>query len=199
MTGEPQVPRSTWREPASGRTSDGPGSSTSFTGSTGSTGGSPHEKHRSDLLHFAERLTHDRALAEDVVQEALLRAWRHPELAHRDDGAVRSWLFTVARHLVIDRWRSAAVRHEIASDVTELSPSREDASSAVLDRWLILDALRTLSEEHRRVIVAAHYEGRPIAEISRLLQVPEGTVKSRLHYGLRMLRLALQEKGVTRP
>jgi RNA polymerase sigma-70 factor (ECF subfamily) len=55
-----------------------------------------------------------------------------------------------------------------------------------------------VSREHRQVIAAAYYEGRTVAEIAAELRVPEGTVKSRLHYGLRSLRLVLQEKGVTR-
>ena len=69
----------------------------------------------------------------------------------------------------------------------------------VLDRWLIADALASLPVAQRSVINAANYEGRSIADISARLRIPEGTVKSRLHYGLRTLRLALQEKGVTRP
>ena len=69
----------------------------------------------------------------------------------------------------------------------------------VLDRWLISDALSSLSSEHRAVIVSAYYEGRSVADISSRLRIPEGTVKSRLHYGLRSLKLILQEKGVTRP
>ena len=77
--------------------------------------------------------------------------------------------------------------------------SSGDATSVVLDRWLIAEALGSLSMEHRFVINAAYYEGRSVADISARLRIPEGTVKSRLHYGLRTLRLALQEKGVTRP
>jgi RNA polymerase sigma-70 factor (ECF subfamily) len=142
-------------------------------------------------------------MARDVVQDVLLRAWRHPEIAGSDDErATRAWLFTVTRNLVIDRWRSAAHRYETVTDaqtLAERAPAREDASSTVLDRWLIADALAGLSPEHRAVIVAAYYEGRPAAEIARTLGVPEGTVKSRLHYGLRSLRLLLQEKGVTAP
>jgi DNA-directed RNA polymerase specialized sigma24 family protein len=75
--------------------------------------------------------------------------------------------------------------------------SAGDATSVVLDRWMIADALGSLSMEQRSVINAAYYEGRSIADISARLRIPEGTVKSRLHYGLRTLRLALQEKGVT--
>ena len=69
----------------------------------------------------------------------------------------------------------------------------------VLDRWLIAEALSSLSPEHRTVISASYFEGRSVADISTRLRIPEGTVKSRLHYGLRTLRLILQEKGVTRP
>jgi RNA polymerase sigma-70 factor (ECF subfamily) len=76
--------------------------------------------------------------------------------------------------------------------------SGRDETDARLDAWLLADALSSLSLEHRAVIVHAYYGGRSTAEISRELGIPEGTVKSRMHYGLRALRLALQEKGVTR-
>ena len=157
-----------------------------------------HDRHASELWRFAMRLTHDRQLSEDVVQEVLLKAWKDPSLGQRDEAAARAWLFTASRNLIIDRWRSAASRHEQRIE----EPPEEsvgDATSVVLDRWLIAEALSSLSAEHRSVISAAYYEGRSVADISARLRIPEGTVKSRLHYGLRTLRLALQEKGVTRP
>src|SRR5512132_2855864 len=157
-----------------------------------------HDRHASELWRFAMRLTHDRQLSEDVVQEVLLKAWKDPSLGQRDEAAARAWLFTASRNLIIDRWRSAASRHEQRmEDPPEKSAG--DATSVVLDRWLIAEALSSLSLEHRSVISAAYYEGRSIADIAVQLRIPEGTVKSRLHYGLRTLRLALQEKGVTRP
>lgn len=159
-----------------------------------------HEQHGAALLGFAQRLTHNPDLARDVVQDVLLRAWRHPEIIASDERAARAWLFTVTRNLVIDRWRSAAHRYETSTDTATLAdrtPAPGDATSAVLDRWLITDALRSLSPQHREVVIAAYYEGRPLAEIGHALGVPEGTVKSRLHYGLRSLRLLLQERGVT--
>jgi RNA polymerase sigma-70 factor (ECF subfamily) len=161
-----------------------------------------HEQHGAALLGFTQRLTHNPDLARDIVQDVMLRAWRHPEIDGSDERATRAWLFTVARNLVIDRWRSAAHRYETATEGETLAaraPAREDASSSVLDRWLIADALAGLSPQHREVVVAAYYEGRPVADIARTLGVPPGTVKSRLHYGLRSLRLLLQEKGVTAP
>jgi len=156
-----------------------------------------HDRHAGELWRFAMRLTHDRQMSEDIVQEVLLKAWKDPNLGQRDEAAARAWLFTVSRNLIIDRWRSAASRHEERMDPPEESAG--DSTSVVLDRWLIADALASLPVEQRSVINAAKYEGRSIADISARLRIPEGTVKSRLYYGLRTLRLALQEKGVTRP
>lgn len=157
-----------------------------------------HDRHAAELWRFALRLTHDRELAEDVVQEVLLRAWKDPGLVGRDEAAARAWLFTASRNLIIDKWRSAASRHEARSAEVP-DQSEPDATNLVLDQWLIAEAFRGLSGEHRTVISATYFEGRSVAEIARQLQIPEGTVKSRLHYGLRTLRLLLQEKGVTRP
>ena len=157
-----------------------------------------HDRHAAELWRFAMRLTRDRELSEDVVQEVLLKAWKDPGLGQRDDGAARAWLFAASRNLIIDRWRSAAARRE--QRTTEpLEEAAGDSTSVVLDRWLIAEALSSLSAEHRAVISAAYFEGRSVADISARLHIPEGTVKSRLHYGLRMLKLILQEKGVTRP
>jgi len=157
-----------------------------------------HDRHGNELWRFAMRLTHDRQVAEDVVQEVLLKAWKDPQLGQRGETAARAWLFTASRNLIIDRWRSAASRHELR---TEESPEQMvgDSTSVVLDRWLIAEALSSLSVDHQAVISAAYFEGRSVADIAGRLRIPEGTVKSRLHYGLCTLKLILQEKGVTRP
>ena len=157
-----------------------------------------HDRHASELWRRAMRRTHDRQLSEDIVQEVLLRAWKDPSLGQRDETAARAWLFTASRNLIIDRWRSAPSRHEQRIEDPPAGGA-SDATSVVLDRWLIAEAFASLSTEQRSVINAAYYEGRSIADISARLRIPEGTVKSRLHYGLRTLRLALEAKGVTRP
>ncbi|WP_026818544.1 sigma-70 family RNA polymerase sigma factor [Arthrobacter castelli] len=156
-----------------------------------------YDQHAPELLRFVTRLTQDRALADDVVQETLLRAWQRPAVLERPEPALRAWLFTVARHLVVDDRRSARHRHEIGTDRPP-DQSTRDRSDEVLDTWLVAEALSTLSREHREVIVAAYYRGESTVVISERLDIPEGTVKSRMHYGLRALRLSLQEKGVTR-
>lgn len=155
------------------------------------------DAHGADLTRYVLRHTADREFAEDLVQEVLTRAWKHPAALEREPGAVRAWLFTVARNLLIDDARSARRAHEIVTDEPP-ERSRPDGVDAVLDRMLIEDALASLSADHRAVVVDAYYLGRSIRQSAEHLDLAEGTVKSRLHYGLRALRLALQERGVSR-
>lgn len=155
-----------------------------------------HDLHAVALWHYVLRLTHDGARAEDIVQETLLRAWR-TDLADDGSGSVRGWLFTVAHHLVIDDVRSARSRHEVMPGTL---PERltADRTDAVFDALVVTDALSSLSTDHRQVVALAYFARMTVAEIAEDLGIPPGTVKSRLHYGLRALRLALQERGVTR-
>lgn len=157
-----------------------------------------HGGHADALWAFTLRLTAgDRGRAEDVVQETLLRAWRSPSVLQAPEPARRAWLCTVARNIVIDEWRSRRVRREVpTADPPE--SATEDRTDAMVQSWLVADALSRLSTDHRRVLVECYYRGRSVAEAARTLGVPEGTVKSRTHYALRALRLALQEMGVTR-
>jgi RNA polymerase sigma-70 factor (ECF subfamily) len=155
-----------------------------------------HDEHARPLWRYVMSLTHDASLADDIVQETELRAWRKPAVLDQSEASARAWLFTVAHNLVIDERRSARNRHEYATDeLPEPTTVPSDLADAILDRWLVTDALASLSIEHRSVVVHAYYGGRSIVEIAAELDVPEGTVKSRLYYGLRALRLALQEKG----
>ena len=155
------------------------------------------DEHGPDLFRFVLRQTRDRELAEDIVQETLARAWRHPGRIAAGRDPARAWLFTVARNLIIDDARSAHRRRELGVDEVPERATPDD-TDAVLDRLMVSDALGSLSPDHRAVIVEAHYLGRSVREIAEQEGIAEGTVKSRLHYGMRALRLALQERGVTR-
>lgn len=157
-----------------------------------------HDEHAHALWSFVVGLTGgDRAKAQDVVQETMLRAWRHPDVLSRHETA-RSWLYTVARRLVIDEWRTARSRHEVVSDAVPERVSLLDHAEQTVDRQVLVAALRTLRPEHREVVVECYLRGSSVAEAARRLNVPEGTVKSRAHYALRALRLALDEMGGVR-
>jgi RNA polymerase sigma-70 factor (ECF subfamily) len=159
-----------------------------------------YDEHAAALWRYAMRLTGDTARSEDVVQETLLRAWRHPEVTDESERSARAWLFTVARNLIIDERRSARFRSESGTADLEQVADRAgpDEVDSALDRLLLGEALSQLSEDHRAVIRRAYYQGWTTAQIAADLQIAEGTVKSRLHYGVRALRLRLQEMGVTR-
>ena len=156
-----------------------------------------YAEHAAALWSFVVPLVGgDRVRAQDVVQETMLRAWRRPDVLEEVRGPVRPWLFTVARNIVVDEWR----RHRTDRDVPlDAGPeaSEDDRTDAVLDTWVVGEALSRLSPEHRAVLEQCYYQGRTTADAAAVLGIPEGTVKSRAHYALRALRLALQEMGVT--
>ena len=156
-----------------------------------------HDQHAAAIWRYAARLTGSAAAADDIVQETLLRAWRTPHILEQEPSSTRAWLVTVARNLVIDDARSARNRHESPRDTL---PERAtgDETAALFDSLIVAEALTTLSDDHRAVIISAYYRGHTTAELADEFNIAQGTVKSRLHYGLRALRLALQEKGVTR-
>jgi RNA polymerase sigma-70 factor, ECF subfamily len=156
-----------------------------------------HDEHAAVLWACCVRLTKgDRPRAQDVVQETLLRAWRNPKVLDRSQGSARAWLFTVARNLVIDEWRTRRAQLEVSTaQVPERTPVG-DETDRLLQSWVVADALSRLSEDHRLVLVECYYRGRSVAEAARRLDIPEGTIKSRTHYALRALGLELQETGV---
>ncbi|MDT4911286.1 MAG: polymerase sigma-70 factor, subfamily [Pseudonocardiales bacterium] len=154
-----------------------------------------HDEHARALLSYVVGLTNgDRSRAQDVVQETLLRAWRNAAVLDQTGGSGRAWLFTVARRIVIDQWRSARRRPEVLTDHV---PERavEDTAQQTVDRQLVRAALQTLSIEHRQALFETYFHGASIAEAAGTLGVPPGTVKSRTHYALRALRQAIEGLG----
>lgn len=146
--------------------------------------------HADPLLRFLLRLTTgERHLAEDLLQETMLRAWRAIDHISADWETQRRWLWTVARRVAIDaaRARQARPTEVGAIDLGRL-PAAGSTDGEVVAAHLVRQALPRLSEEHRTVLVDIYFHGLPTAQIAARLGIPEGTVKSRAHYALRTLR-----------
>ncbi|MEU3314980.1 sigma-70 family RNA polymerase sigma factor [Streptomyces sp. NPDC048387] len=154
-----------------------------------------YEEHGNALLAYATRLTGDRAAAEDVVQETLIRAWRHSEALVNGKGSVRGWLLTVARNIITDRYRARAARPAEVSGSAAAPVAEGDHAESVVDTMTVLGALDRLSPEHRDVLTELYYRQHSVAEAADRLGIPAGTVKSRSHYALKALRAVFADGG----
>lgn len=149
-------------------------------------------EHGRAMLQYATRLLGDRELAEDVVQEALVRIWRNPQVLRNGRGSVRGWLLTTVRNMVISRVRARAARPDEVPESPRHCATVADHAGSVIASVVVHAALDTLSPAHRAVIEQIYLHGRDLDEVARALGVPKGTVKSRAHYALRGLRAAMQ-------
>lgn len=159
-----------------------------------------YAEHGSALLAFATRACGgDRQRAEDVVQEVLVRAWRHPEVSDGGPSAERAWLVTVARNVAIDSFRAQRARPtEVGGDALAgvASLPGDDELDRAVEAWTVAAALDGLPPHHREVLVETFFRGRSVAEAAQVLGIPQGTVKSRAFHALRALRRTLVEGGV---
>ncbi|HZA19784.1 MAG TPA: sigma-70 family RNA polymerase sigma factor [Actinomycetota bacterium] len=152
--------------------------------------------HGGELYRFALRSLGDAGAAEEAVQETFVRAWRAGERFDPSLGSLRTWLFAIARNVVIDIGRARASRPPLAGE-EGLEPTSEDPVEVVMIAWQVEEALRRISDDHRTAIIETYYRARPHAEVAAELRIPEGTLRSRIFYGLKALRLALEEMGWT--
>jgi len=160
------------------------------------------ERHRQAMFFLALQLLGNRDDAMDVAQEALLRFFR---TLHRFDcrRPVRPWLFQIVRNRVVDIYRRRRVRRHDSLDATDpegnayielvdttVDPERDAARSEL--RVRILQALSELSHIQREILVLRDYQDLTYAEIAETLNIPIGTVMSRLHGARKKLRQKLQ-------
>ncbi len=147
------------------------------------------------LYGLGLRLLGDRGMAEELVQETFLRLWRSAARFDPERGSVRTFVFTIARRVAVDLLRRPASRPLATADPDEAIPDGE-AYDALLLRLDVRDALEALSPKHREVLELMVDEDLGQAEIAGRLSIPVGTVKTRAFYGLRALRLELEERGI---
>jgi RNA polymerase sigma-70 factor (ECF subfamily) len=159
-----------------------------------------YDRYGSLAFGLAMRILRDPGLAEEVVQDAFLNAWRRAASYRPDRGEPRTWLLSIVHHRAIDRLRGAAgQRSEL--DIAD-APEPIDRADvwgetwAGLEREAILSALAGLPEEQRVAIELAFFGGLTHAEVAERLGDPLGTVKGRIRLGLTKLRTVLQGQEV---
>ena len=144
-----------------------------------------------DMYRYAAWLSRDKAIAEDVVQEAMLRAWKSLE-ALRDDAAAKPWLLTIVRR---ENARYFERRKPDAVDIDELSPAQaamlaESEDPAVND---VREAIFRLEDDYREPLVLQVLMGYSTSEIAETMELQQGAVLTRLHRARAKLREVMHE------
>ena len=156
-----------------------------------------YRQYRVPLLAYVLRLTAgDRQQAEDIVQETMLRAWRQAAKLDLTEPSLMPWLATVARRIVIDDKRRKSARPaETGDGMLENAPAA-DTTEDMLRTVLVAEALQSLTPAHREVLNETILRDRTVNQAAEALGIPVGTVKSRVYYALKALRVVLAERGV---
>ncbi len=155
-----------------------------------------------ELYRFALRGLGDAATAQDAVQETFLRAWRARDRYDPQVAGLRVWLFGIARNVVIDLHRAHGSRPWLRSladhqTLAEAPVSGPDQWEALMHRWLVEEGLRRLGEDHRRALEQTYLADRPYGEVAAELGIPVSTLRSRVFYGLKALRIVMEEMEVS--
>lgn len=152
--------------------------------------------------HFAPRLKNfmmrkgaNAELAEDLVQETMIAMWSKASLYVRDRGTVAAWVFTIARNLRIDRLRREQNTHFVDMEDFD-APADLESADDVLYRFQadghVAAALEKIPQEQRELLIMSYVDDIPQSEIATRLNIPLGTVKSRMRLGYRRLRKMLE-------
>jgi RNA polymerase sigma-70 factor (ECF subfamily) len=160
-----------------------------------------YRRHADACFGVACRILRDPALAQDVVQDVFVRLWNDPERFDAQRGSMRAFLMSGVRNRAIDVLRAESsrrgreLRHERLDRATPYDLEREVWDLTVAEHVRV--SVAQLSDDERRAIELAYFDGHSYREVATILEEPEGTVKSRIRAGLRRLRDSLVETGVT--
>jgi len=156
------------------------------------------------MYRFALRSLGDAGAAQDAVQETFLRAWRASDRFDPQIASLRGWLFAILRNVVIDTFRAERSRPRLHAVRTgwpdDLATSDRgmgtDSSETVMRSWVVEEALRRIGVDHREAIVQTYLLDRSYDAVASELGIPTSTLRSRVFYGLKALRVVLEEMEV---
>ncbi len=151
------------------------------------------------MYGLAYTVVGDSALAEDIAQEAMTRAWRHAETYDPRRGSVATWLLTITRNLSIDSLRVRRAEpidpgSFLAHEAPPSEPTPDEALASANDAARVRAAVAQLPLDQRRAVVLASFQGRTAKEISEVEGIPLGTAKTRIRSGLLRLRAIMTQE-----
>lgn len=155
-----------------------------------------YRRHGGACFGLAQRLAGDRTFAEEVVQEVFLRLWNQPDKFDPDRGTLRSYLLAQTHGRSVDLVRSESARRRREEREARMNAeSGYDLEREVWDLTLaehVREAVSKLADGERAAIELAYFGGHTYREVARILDQPEGTIKSRIRSGLARLRSELE-------
>ncbi len=159
-----------------------------------------YRRHGGAAFALARRLLNDRELAEEILQEVILRLWNTPERFDPERGSLRSFLLAQIHGRSVDLLRSETSRRRREErEARESTDFGDDIERQVIDLTVsekVKEVVAGLPPDERQAIELAYFGGHTYRQVAVMLEAPEGTVKSRIRSGLRRLRTDLAEAGV---
>jgi RNA polymerase sigma-70 factor, ECF subfamily len=153
-----------------------------------------YRRYAGKLYRFGINLLGDAGLAEELVQECLVRLWRTAGRFDIGRGTVGAYLFVIARSVAADLRKRPSSRPLAPVEDAQVPPE-PDNSERIVEALMVQDALESLSPAHREVLTLVTQEGLTQSQVANRLGLPLGTVKTRMFHGLKALRAALAERG----
>src|ERR687890_821908 len=163
-----------------------------------------YDRHSRAAFSLAYRMMGERQAAEDLAQDAFLKAWRGAGSYRAERGSVRTWILSIVHNRGIDQLRSHASRRR-TQDRIEASAPRSQPSEAFAEtlrnsqRDQLREALNTLPPEQLKILELAYFSGYTHVEIAELLRLPLGTVKGRMRLGLKKIRDYFESRDAAVP
>ena len=159
-----------------------------------------YRRHAGAMFALARRLLADRALAEEVVQEVVLRLWNRPDRFDPERGSLRSYLLAQIHGRAVDLLRSeTARRRREEREAREAPEYNDDIEREVMDLTLaeqVKEVMAGLTPDERQAVELAYFGGHTYRQVAVMLDQPEGTVKSRIRSALRRMRTSMTEAGI---
>ena len=153
-----------------------------------------YDAHGPELYRFCRGLLGDDGLAEDAVQESFVRAWRSRERYEPATSSLRTWLFAIARNVVIDMYRRSSARPSVAAELHDEISAVSDHADQVLLALQLRQGLANLTADQRHAVTEIAVRGRTSVDLATELGASDSTIRSRLFYGLKAMRAGMERK-----